>query len=200
MKSLTYTAGGETKPVPEFNSGVVSDTPYSVVVSSEDVDNVKIAAEGIANAGSTVVYGGDASADGTVTFSNNAATATVTVTSQDTSVTKVYTINFTVDTTGELVNLIFEDDFEGYGDLTVPNTSKWSQVYGSNVKLEKESDNTYLSIFPTTERYPRIAKYPLEIETDKTLHFSGKVMLVAGTNGGNPTANIEIRDKTNYKD
>lgn len=88
----------------------------------------------------------------------------------------------------EPVDLIFEDDFEGYGDLTVPDNSKWDGVYRYNTELRKDGSNTYASLFAgyredtsAVERYPRMSE-SLPFDASKgTLRFSGSVMLQANT-------------------
>ncbi len=86
----------------------------------------------------------------------------------------------------EPVDLIFEDDFEGYGDLTVPDNSKWDGIYKFNTLLKKDGSNTYASLFPAIredltppsfERYPRLSESFAFDATKGALRFSGRVML-----------------------
>lgn len=86
----------------------------------------------------------------------------------------------------EPVDLIFEDDFEGYGELTVPDNSKWDGVYKYNTLLKKDGSNTYASLFPAIredvtppsfERYPRLSESFAFDATKGALRFSGRVML-----------------------
>ena len=86
----------------------------------------------------------------------------------------------------EPVDLIFEDDFEGYGELTVPDNSKWDGVYRYNTELRKDGSNTYASLFPAIredvtppsfERYPRLSESFAFDATKGALRFSGRVML-----------------------
>ena len=200
LKSLTYTVGeGEAETVGEFISGIVPAEALKVGV--ESATGVKIAAEPITNSGATVTFGGAASADGTVTFTGTTAEVTITVTSKDTTKTNTYTINFTADASEpEPGEVLFEDNFEGYGDATVPDATKWDQVYESNVKLVADGENKYLSIFPTTERFPRVMKKYMAVDPTQTIHFSGKVMVTDGAAANSPNIQIEVRDGSGNKD
>ena len=87
------------------------------------------------------------------------------------------------------VTALFEDDFEGYGELTVPDRSKWSNVYKYNTSLTKEENgNHYASMFAAErednkafEMYPRLEKRIDDVDITKPFHFSGRVLLTDGT-------------------
>ncbi len=96
--------------------------------------------------------------------------------------------------------VLFEDNFESYGDATYPDNSIWGNAtgYKDNLRLVKEADNTYVSIFGTAgQRWPRLDKSHVAIDATKTLHFSGRIMVQDDTSS--PNATIEIRRADNDK-
>ena len=208
LTKLQYQVGSETAvDVPDFSkTDEGKPEGYAPIELPEGTAAVKVLAAAADNATYVVKVGGEVKADGVVAVSADAATEVlVEVTSEDGTKTNTFKLTFTV--AKPVTQAMFWDDFEGYGEATYPDNSKWDNAlpYKNNLKfVTEDSGNKYLSIFGTADqKWPRIEKTlkgydGSGLDFNKSLLVSSRAML-QNSGESEPAISIEARRSASNK-